>query len=311
LIQFVKHSELDKKKWDHCISQSPNGLIYAYSWYLDIVCKEWDGLVEDDYMSVTPLPKGVKYKLTYSYPPPYTQQLGLFSMSEISAKKTIDFLAHIPGEYQYIEMNLNECNPAELPDYIIKQGVTHLLSLHPPYDRIATGYATQIKRNLKKASGSSLTVLRQAAPEQVITLFRENRGKQHTVDTANYQLLNNLIATCLRKNTAEVWGVTTQNQLCAGVFFLKSDNRYIFLFSGVNETGYETNAMTFLIDSFIKEHSETDAILDFEGSTDANLARFYKGFGSERKEFPQLRLNRMPAPLKWIKELQYKRNTKK
>jgi hypothetical protein len=79
MINYIKHKDVDTEKWDRCIEQSVNGIIYAFSWYLDIVCDEWDALVDDDYESVFPLVKRKKFGINYIYPPFFTQQLGLFS----------------------------------------------------------------------------------------------------------------------------------------------------------------------------------------------------------------------------------------
>lgn len=55
MILFRSHSEIDKEKWDACIRESANGMIYGYSWYLDIVSPGWAGLIEDAYTAVFPL----------------------------------------------------------------------------------------------------------------------------------------------------------------------------------------------------------------------------------------------------------------
>ena len=54
-IKYLQHKEIDKAKWDACIEQAPNGLIYSYSWYLDAMSKHWDALVLKDYEAVMPL----------------------------------------------------------------------------------------------------------------------------------------------------------------------------------------------------------------------------------------------------------------
>ena len=41
--------------------------------------RTWDALVEDDYVSVMPLPYRKKMGVTYIFPPTMTQQLGVFS----------------------------------------------------------------------------------------------------------------------------------------------------------------------------------------------------------------------------------------
>ncbi len=308
MIEYIKHSDINKEKWDKCISASPNGLIYAYSWYLDIVCKEWDALIEDDYTSIMPLPKGEKYGYTYSYPPPYTQQLGLFSISTISEKGVLNFISQIPELYKYIEMNLNTQNPFNSDLFEIKKGATHLLSLNETYANILSNYTTQTKRNLKKAQASKLTIAKNTASGKIIELFRGNRGKEYSHSPEQYALLDKLMQTSITLGTGELWGVCTAGkELCAGAFFLQSNGRVIFLFSGVNEKGYDAQAMTFLLNTFIEEHAGSNLIFDFDGSSDTNIARFYNGFGSKKVEFLKIRKNTLSPPLKWIKEIQFKR----
>ena len=55
LIRYVTRAELDVQLWDNCITNASNGLIYAYSFYLDTIAKQWDALVLDDYRMVMPL----------------------------------------------------------------------------------------------------------------------------------------------------------------------------------------------------------------------------------------------------------------
>ncbi len=307
MIQYLKHIEIDKKKWDRCIDNSPNGLIYAYSWYLTIVCQEWDALVDGDYESVMPLPKAEKYTFSYLYPPPLTQQLGVFSLHEITTEKTMEFISAIPLHFRYIEMNLNEKNPI-IPDILVsKKLVTYLLDFTRSYSEILSNYSTQTKRNLKKAFSSSLSIVQSARPEKIITLFQENRGMQHELPTAYYSILQKLIETLLEKGLANSIGMNNKfNELCAGAFFIKSKDRDIFLFSGANDNAYETQAMTLLINSYLEENAGKTKWFDFEGSMDKDLARFYSGFGSEMVEYRQIRRNTLPAPVKWLKEMQFR-----
>jgi hypothetical protein len=46
---------------------------------------------------------------------------------------------------------------------------------------------------------------------------------------------------------------------------------------------------------FIKEHAGQPLILDFEGSADLNVARFYKGFGASETGFSEILINRLPG----------------
>jgi hypothetical protein len=54
--------------------------------------------------------------------------------------------------------------------------------------------------------------------------------------------------------------------------------------------------MFLLIDSFIREHAGQALTLDFEGSNDPNVARFYKSFGAAECNYYKITINRLP----WI-----------
>jgi len=310
MIKYVAHKDINKNKWDTCIQDSVNGIVYAYSWYLDIVCPKWDALIEDDYKSVLPLPKAEKYGFRYTYPPPFTQQLGVFSTSKLSNEKVEMFLEQIPARYKYIEMNLNTLNRVKADSFESRNLITHLLDLISPYEHTYANYSTQAKRNLKKAQASSLNILTSVPPQKVIDLFKANRGKKYKHPASYYSTLNKLVLTCMRKNSGQAWGVyTSEKELCAGALFVGSNKRIIFLFSGTNQKAFDTHAMTLLIDRFIKDNSQREVTLDFEGSLDMDVARFYKGFGSKEVHFQQIRRNNLPYPVKWIKDLQFKKKS--
>ncbi len=308
MIKYLSYNDIDKAKWDSCIRNSVNGLIYAYSWYLDIACNKWDGLVEDDYKSVMPLPRGEKYGFIYTYQPTFTQQHGVFSTAKITNAKVEEFLKMIPAKYKYVEISLNTFNRAKDDSFETSEGVTHLLDLISSYTTLQSNYSTQAKRNLKKALASSLTIAKNIPPKKVIDLFRANRGKNYEITGAQYTMLNALMQTCIKKGLGQCWGVyTKEKELCAGAFLVESNRRVIFLFSGTNKTAFETQAMTFLINRYIEENAQQNLIFDFEGSTDPDVARFYKGFGSKEVHFIKIRKNNLPGPVKWLKELQVKK----
>lgn len=310
MIKYTPHTEIDKAKWNECIKNSVNGLTYAYSWYLDTVCAQWDALIEDDYKSVMPLPFAGKYGFQYIYPPLFIQQLGVFSTTKLSDETVDKFLQLIPERFRYIEMNLNTFNRTKSAKFKTRQLVTHLLDLIPSYEHLYSNYSTQTKRNLKKSLSYSLTISKNLPPQEIIDLFRHNRGKQYKHNATYYKLLFSLMQTCIKKNLGQCWGVyTREKELCAGAFFVGSNKRVIFLFSGINKKGYETQAMTYLLNRFIETNSQRDITFDFEGSMESDIARFYKGFGSRIAKFTQIRKNTLPTPANWIKEIQFKRRT--
>ena len=310
MIHYLSHNKIDKNKWDECVKNAVNGLIYGYSWYLDIVCPGWDALVEDDYKSIMPLPVGKKYRFPYIYPAPFTQQLGVFSTNKLTDETVSAFLKAIPEKFRYVEMNMNTFNRVNPGAYKTAKLVTYLLDLIAAYEHLYSNYSKQTQRNLKKAQSSALTISANISPAEIIALFRQNRGRQYKHKASYYTLLNTLMLACIKNNSGQCRGVyTKEKELCAAAFFTGSNKRVIFLFSGVNAKGYKVQAMTYLVNHFIETNSQRDVTFDFEGSMDPDIARFYKGFGSRQANYIQIRRNTLPSAAKWIKELQFKRRS--
>ena len=305
MIRHLRHEEINFKLWDECISKSINGYIYAYSWYLNIVAGEWDALVEDDYVRVFPLPFRKKYGVKYVYQPPFTQQLGLFSSALQGFSKLHEFILAIPKEYRLVEINLNKYYlPLERKNYQLVKNLNLELDLATDFSRIKEHYSTNLKRNIKKAKTFELEITQHIKPEQLIQLFKENKGDELRVySDEDYTRLGRLIYMLLHKGRAVTQGVLSQeNTLIAAALFLKDNNRFIFLFSGLSAEGKEKLAMPFLINQFIENNCRTDKVFDFEGSNNASLARFYKSFGAKEYTYYGLRHYQMPFLIKlpWL-----------
>ena len=302
MIKYLKHREIDVKAWDKCINQSFNGIVYATSWYLDLVHEDWEALVENDYERVMPLTGGKKFGMDYLFQPYFTQQLGIFSQSMLNPEIVSLFIKQIPLHYKFIEINLNSFNKIESNDLNIVSNKNHILDLINEHSKISSKYSTQTKRNLKKSRKAGLSLMKNIKPEAIISLFRENRGKDlQKWNDSHYNILKRLMYSSIYKGKGIAYGVFTgYNEMCAGAFFLKSNNRLIFLFSGSNETARETSAMTFLIDAVIEEFTPSQSIFDFEGSNDQNLARFYKGFGAKEIEYAGIQINKLNFPVRQV-----------
>ncbi len=295
MITHLINSEIDKDKWDNCILNSINGITYAYSWYLDIVHEDWEALVENDYERVMPLTINTKYGISYFFQPFFTQQLGVFSVSNLSPQIIDNFIQNIPAKVKVIDYNFNHFNTLDTSKYEVVENTNYLLDLISDYSKLKASYSTNTKRNLKKAESENLTFMKSIKPEDIIELFRNNKGAEiDTWDDTNYLVLRRLMYAAIHKGMGVTFGVFSEfNELCAAAFFIKTNSRLIFLFSGSNDLARANGAMTYLIDSVIKINSPGTQILDFEGSNNENLARYYKGFGASRVAYHRLKINRL------------------
>jgi hypothetical protein len=310
LIKYLKYEEIDKLKWDDCINKSCNGIIYAYSWYLDIVCPSWEALIEDDYEKVFPLTPRKKSGINYLFQPFFTQQLGIFSRNEMDKDAISGFINKIPGKYKFIEINFNTFNKPDTEKFNFIPNLTYELDLRPSYETINQNYSENLKRNIKQALKSGITLKSFSDTEQVIQLFRKNKGKGiKTLKNNDFLTLVKIVNTCISKHNAYINAAyNREEEIIAGAIFLISNKKIIFLFSGASDEAKTTGAMSYLIDSTIKEHAHCNLTLDFEGSNNANLARFYKSFGADERTYFHYKKNELPLILsksitfiKWIR----------
>ncbi|MDD3876583.1 MAG: hypothetical protein PHT69_08170 [Bacteroidales bacterium] len=296
MIKHLENHEINKIKWDETIRHAPNGNIYAYSWYLDIVATGWEALVNEDYSAVFPLTAKKKININYLCQPPFSQQLGLFSKNQIPPDMLAEFLSHIPVKFKLIEINLNASNNTTPNNFTAKENSNYELNLNSPYIEICKNYSDNTTRNIRKAEKSGLNIGFSVNPDEIIELFKKNKGRQLKVfNSDSYRILKALMFQSVYKNIGQIIGAyDTHNQLCGAVFFAEANKKHIFLFSALNDNGRKNAAMPYIIDTFIKSKAGTDAVLDFEGSNDENLARFYKSFGAKKNTYLHIYLNKLP-----------------
>ncbi|MEI8201992.1 MAG: hypothetical protein WCH34_03210 [Bacteroidota bacterium] len=302
MIKYVRQEAIDRQKWDACISNSANGLIYAYSWYLDSICEEWHALVENDYEAVMPLPTRRKLFIQYAFQPFFAQQLGIFSPNPVHTDRTNNFLSAIPRNYSYIEINLNSHNHPEKKNIVYQNNKNYILRLYHSYEVLKEKFSTNTKRNIEDAITNNLKIVDKIDPIDIINLFRNDRGKTiKRLKTENYKTLHDLMNLLIEKEKAITLGVyNEENELLAAAFFVAHNNRYIFLFSGNSDEGREKKAMFLLVNHFISQHSDIHAKLDFEGSNNPGIARFYKSFGAIKVHYKSFFSNRMIFPLNML-----------
>src|SRR5690349_23398356 len=111
-IQYLKREEIDSNRWDKCIEKADNGLIYAYSFYLDHMADNWDALVLGDYEAVMPLTWRRKFGIYYLYQPFVTASLGVFTTLPIDETLMATFIDQIPRKFKLIDIDLNTGNNA-------------------------------------------------------------------------------------------------------------------------------------------------------------------------------------------------------
>ncbi len=275
-VHHIKHHQIDKEKYNHFITQSPQGTVYAMSWYLDVVSPGWELLVSENYNMVMPLPVKEKFGVEYVIQPHFCQQLGVFSNKSIDVASFEQFVSEIP--YGYCNILFNAGNVFENRSTRLRQN--YLLVLSQDYETIQGRYKLNCKQNIKKAESCDFIVSIDTDQQQYIQNL-----SVHTPDSID--LFKKLLKEARKNEKTEIWSVRDQSgRILSSALFLHWNKRAYYLMPFSSPEGRKNNSMTLLIDCFIRHYAMSGLTLDFEGSCVDRIARFYEGFGSMYELYP-------------------------
>lgn len=297
-IRLVSNKDIDRAKWDRCNQFSGNTSVYVNCWFLDIVCPSWKGLIWGDYEYIMPLPFRRKFGISFLAQPIYAQQFGIFPEPEDTILTEI--LEWVTNRFKYIRLSLNPSNSSNLTDLLYEARKNYTLSLNLSHQEITDRFAQNTRRNIRKAK-QAVSVRKEIGVTQYINLKSSFPGVE---DNPQFQkILSQIITTAILLQKGKIYGAySSENELCGAAFFLFDSKRIYYLNAVSSDTGKELSAMYAIVDQFILDHTGQNLILDFEGSQNPGIARFYEGFGAECEIYQHIYRNTLPWPLRILKK---------
>lgn len=299
-IQRLPAAQIDAAKWDFCVQQHSNGLLYSTTAYLNALCPDWEGWVINDYEVILALPTKKKWGIRYAYTPPFIQQLGI--IGNIDAVDTARLLKMIKDAVAYADIHFNFSNDSLLQNIPVTSRTNLVISLDQPLVQIQAQYSNDLKENIRKATSQAL-VYTHAGLHEAIDHFQDQyaaRIKQiHPSDYDNFLRLCELLQTsgqCL------VRAVTNADkELLAIALLLKDERRIYNLMNTTLPIGRDKEANHFLLDNIIREFAEKPLLFDLEGSEIPGVKKFYATFGAVNQPYFHYHYNGLPWPLRLLK----------
>jgi hypothetical protein len=313
MLRHVRHAKINRPQWDALINQAPNGLIYALTWYLDIVSPGWEALVKEEdgrYVAGLPLPVRRKFGLRYLQQPLFAQQLGLFSLAPPTAADWQQVAQLLSRHFRFITQYAFNTGNADLlgagqPELTGTPFTTYYLSLRPAYEQLLAGYKPNRRWRLNQARRRGLRVEPTTDIDLMVNIFAENTApKIYGVigEAYEYRILRGLYARARQAGLASMWQVrgASGEVLAMGLLFrFKQHLTYIFNCSTV--AGKEAGAISVLLDEVLRTHAGQDLVFDFEAPEVPNVAHFYSSFGPAPAPFLAIAANRLPWPVRQLK----------
>lgn len=301
-IDYLKHNQIDKKKWDENVFSSYNGLVSANSWYLDIVSPNWSALVANDYKIIMPLTHRSKYGISYLFKPFFSQFLGVFYQNKDDSKYVKQFIDKAAEYYKHVHININVHNSNFDAEYTNTRQ-TQVLDLSLPYQDFKKKYNRSNKKNIRKSWETDVEIRVENNPDQLIELIKLmyiDRGVKGIKEN-DYKDLGSIIKYAVNNNLGEINFAYSKDRICAGAFFFKWKNRVI-LQTGINDLGKEKLAIFRIMDNYFQLNAGKDLLFDFAGSNIPGVAYWNSGFGAETQLYYNIQINNLPWILKLFKK---------
>ncbi len=294
-IIYLTHQEIDKLKWDSCIRNAFNGLIYGYSWYLDIVAEQWDGLVYGDYEHVMPIPYRTKFGINLIYTPAVCPMLGVFSRSVLSAEIIDRFIKAIPRRFSVSHIRLNKFNQSKLTCIEKPLFCMDLISI---YDNVSSKFSKLTTESLDDATHNNLHIKTHLNIDDFVEFYGKNGG---SVDYLSSMRLASLIKTLINLKVAEIVAVyTPDNELLAAGLFVAYLNNATVLACGVSAKGIKQHALYPMFDAFFKANCNKNITLDCPDVNERVPASFYTGLGCKAFSSKEYRHSSILWPFKYF-----------
>ncbi|MFC2112037.1 hypothetical protein ACFLTA_02110 [Bacteroidota bacterium] len=284
MVRYLKHTAIDRKKWDLRIETAAMETLYPYSWYLDLVSPGWEGLVKGDYEMVMPLTRSRKFGFNFLLQPILAQQLGIFSENQPTRSEIGEFINSIPSTFRYIDICLNSQNP-DLPEGVrYKEKVNHVLDLGTDAD-----YNTNTNRNLQKGR-EHLFAFENITVDQYLDLKYSEENKP----PVKRDYLKGLFGGLVSMKRAEVTGLFLEGDLQAAAVLGFASTRVIYMNGSSSFEGKENRAMFVMMDQLIESSRNKYPVFDFEGSNLPGVARFFEGFGAVKTLYLRIVKTKFP-----------------
>lgn len=303
-LKIVSRAQIDISQWDKCIANAVNETPLAYSWVLDILNPEWQGLIINNYEGVMPLPVHNLMGMPGIQMPIEVLTLGLYSGDQKLINLFPQILFHpVLKKFRFIQYNGSPSNSTPEKHFQCQIKQTFELSLAHTYDVLYRRYSRNHRRSIRYFEATRLEISNSDVPDNFTQLIREI-GKQRPelfMPHAYQTKFEAMARSAIEREMGSTYSVYEGDRLIGTAFFLAGKKR-IIPYHIANNAGRQNKTSFALIDHFIRKHAGSNKTIDFAGSVIPNVAAFNQRFGAVPVPYCSVKINHLPQPLKWVKE---------
>jgi hypothetical protein len=295
-IAIIPSYNIDREKWDSCINESSNAIIYATSVYLDHLADNWTGIVQNDYEQVMPVVWRKKFGIRYSYQIPFIQQLGIFC-----GKK-------IPHEKSFLKSLFSVCSYGDYPfnfgNSIGGTGefVNFILPLDRNYEELSKRFSADVIQNIRRAARYEPDY-EKGEIDEAFYYYKKLYRKQTGITDEEFEKFRKWCVFIGKTDKIIVRKVTAADGSLLSIALLPADkNRMYNVMNSTLPEGKRVEANYYLLSRVWMEFEATGMTFDFEGSDIPGVKEFYRKFGAINQPYQKLHFNHLPWPVKLLRK---------
>lgn len=294
MIQNLTISDLDIPNWDRLVLKADGAPFYCLSQVLKGLHRNWNFIVQTEnageYGAGIALPVKNFLGLKRIVQPAFCQQLGIINLPKNS--KSI-FLAEAISHsgIRHWAYHFNESDQPIIKEdnlsWIQKDNL--VLGLEQDLELIRGGYSKNLKRKLKDAEKSGLSIQELTFKEYWPVYLKQYKSLGTGTPKRALENLRSVLEKDLPncKKSFMVVGNSTDKNLAGGIFI--GFKKRITYWSGFsNQAGKDKGAMAYLMNEMIGIAKGSYDEFDFETGNLEGTRRFFLQFRPEERHFPFL-----------------------
>ena len=295
-ISIVPSYNIDRVKWDMCVNESKNSIIYAESVYLDHLADNWTGIVLNDYEQVMPVTWRKKFGIRYSYQIPFIQQLGIFC-----GKKN-------PDENLFLKALFSICRYGDYPFNFgnvigkTRAFTNFIMPLDGTYEDLSKRFSADVLQNIRRAASCGFDYEKGETGEAIYH-YKRLYGKQSGIADEQFEKFRKLCVFIGKNDRIIVRKVTSAEGALLAIALLPVGK--MRMYNVMNSTlpeGKSNEANYYLLSRLWMEFEGTGITFDFEGSDIPGVKEFYRKFGGVFQPYHKLHFNHLPWPVRLLRK---------
>ena len=300
VVEYLKNS--DFKSWDEFVENSPQGSIFAKSWYLDALGVDYKILVVKDKNILKAGIVLAKNEIKTYANPMLDKYLGImFAKMDGGTHKVVsnqykcmelilDKIKNIATFDYYFHPAFDNWTPLSWAGFTQQSRYTYRIeNTNKSLEEIRQNYHTNIKRNIKNAIKNGVTIKRNIPFEELWQVVNKTFLRQGSKAPFNKEKLRRYISILQKRGNFTSFGAYDNQNRCVAILGLVYDSKSSYLLlNGIDVDIEVRGANAFIIDESIKYFYNICNYYDFEGSMLPGIEQFYRRFGGELTSYMRI-----------------------